>query len=138
MKIKKCLLVFLCIILYVTVSASARVAITGIQISGVKLQWEDATPPPEPSDNITLGTTPITVSGAGTNDANGDYNYNSGSGDYSGPVGWILYFAVDRWIIETPGMLDQAYTNTGGDSGNIPKTGWAVVNGASPAPTLSE
>lgn len=94
---------------------------------------------------ISTGTTPIYVSGAGTTGVNGTYSWNGPAGTWD-KGNYIIKFDADDfyflganvWIIRFEDVdLISYYYNTGGSSTKLPVSGWLLADGASPAPTVS-
>lgn len=90
----------------------------------------------------------LTLSGAGTTAANGNYAPYSGSTNsytqYTNGTYYVVYVSGpggSAWeVSNTPNanyMNTFQYTNTGGNSTTFPLTGWTVNGGVAPAPTFS-
>lgn len=92
---------------------------------------------PDPG-TIPTETPSIVAIGAGTTAANGQYNWSPDDFSWVGTVsGYFVTWNFDHWEITTGPGATELYRNTGGDSSNVPKSGWTVILGDAPAPTLS-
>lgn len=76
------------------------------------------------------------ASSAGTIPANGAYALNSGMYLHSGGAYAVGYVPGEGWYLVSLGDFTVLYINTGGSETTLPKTGWQIVEGSEPAPTL--
>lgn len=100
-----------------------------------KAYTPSVTTPPSWADEESAST--VTVLGAGSAAANGLYTFFPDEGYY---LGENPYYAIGysggAWLIVSLETSTVLYTNAGGTAEELPKTGWQVVDGDAPAPTV--
>ncbi len=106
-------------------------------------------------ETIPMGTDPIHLSGAGSDEVNGEYEWSTNlnwlkvkddddddddDSEETNPIEILHSQGLGKWIIRfwDGGATEITYyTSTKGDGTNIPTTGWVADEGEEPAPTIS-